>query len=73
MGWTGHELGNGWSLMTRGGLHGVYVTNNKDGQEGIEIGIPEELLVSLAANHVRFHKITHLEGATDKEILGITD
>lgn len=71
MGWTGHDLGNGWSLMTRGGLHGVYINNNKEGEEKIEIGIPEELLVSLAADHVRFRKITHLENAEDNEILGI--
>jgi len=73
MGWTGYELGNGWSLFTRGGLHGVYISNNKEGEEKIEISIPEELLVSLAADHVRFNRITHLENAADKEVLGITD
>jgi len=69
MGWTGHTLGNGWSLFTRGGLRGVYVSNNKEGEEKIEIDIPEQLLIKLAGDHVRYHKITHMENASAEEIL----
>ena len=71
MGWTGQMLENGYILFTRGGLNGVYIghENNKD----INIEIPEEKLIALAADHVRSAKISQLEDAGDLELLGIED
>lgn len=68
MGWTGHGLENGWSLFTRGGLEGIFISNNKDGDEEINVEIPEELLVRLAADGIRSNKISQLEDMNDKDL-----
>jgi len=70
MGWTGHEMKDGWWLYTRGGLHGVFIRHQDEKEK--EIAIPEDLLVMLAADTVRNEKINQLEQATDKAILGLS-
>jgi len=69
MGWTGHRLKDGYILYTRGGLNGIFIghKNNK----GLEIRIPERLLIELAADAVRSEQISILEEMTDKQILGL--
>jgi hypothetical protein len=71
MGWTGHKLpDNDWLLFNRGGLKGVYISDDKN---TIEIHIPEELLIMLAADQVRNAKISQLEQTSDREILGLKE
>lgn len=67
MGWTKHKLTKGGVLCTRGGLCGVFVICEKDGSE---IHIDEKLLLMLAADEIRNHRIRDAEGATDSELLG---
>lgn len=71
MGWTGYKLGQGWSLFHRHGLEGVFISNNKEGEELIEIPIPKEILLQLAAEQVRTAKISQLEQMTDIQVLGL--
>jgi len=70
MGWTGHKLEKGYLLFTRGGLQGVFVGHDED--DKLEINIPEELLLRLAADEVRAFKISQLEDMDDKKLLGIS-
>lgn len=69
MGWTGHKLEDGYILYTRGGTNGVFISH-KD-RVGLEIKIPEEVLIMLAASTIRNHKISELEQMEDKQVLGI--
>ena len=69
MGWTGHQLEKGYLLFTRGGLAGVYIGHEKD--ESLEINIPDELLLELAADTVRQSKISKLEQMDALTILDI--
>ncbi len=71
MGRTGYHLDNGWILFSGRGLRNVSICNNKEGDERIEIEIPEELLLCLAAEQVRSAKISQLEQMSDNQILGL--
>jgi len=70
MGWTGHALENGYRLYVRHGLVGVFIGHDSD--ESIEINIPHELLLSLAADEIRSFKIGQLEQMDDNVVLGIS-
>ena len=75
MGWTGHKIGDGVSLFTRGGLNGVFIrvdkayiaANSRAGEMDIEI--PDDMLLGLAADHIRSERISQLEEASDEDIL----
>ena len=72
MGWTGHKLGNGYTLFTRGGLRGVFIQPDDGGYSDDDINIPYELLLSLAADEIRSFKIGQLEQMDDNVVLGIS-
>ena len=66
MGWTLHDLEDGWKLATRGGFEGVYIT---DAAHKVEIEIPEALLLGLAAYQIASNKIRELEQDEPEDLL----
>ena len=58
MGWAGKKLDDEWTLWTRGGLKGIFISN---ADRSIEIKIPEELLIVLAAEQIHDNNIRRLE------------
>jgi len=69
MGWIGLKLNDGWSLFTRGGLNGIFITHEDN--DDFRIEIPDEMLIGLAADTIRSARISAIEGAGDEEILGL--
>ena len=69
MGWIGYQLEGDYILFTRGGFNGVYISH-KDNRD-LNIEIPEEMLIMLAADTIKSQRISDLEDMTDKQVLGL--